>query len=152
MKRHLFPLIAFAAGLALAPTAAAGPYSDQLGSCLTSKASPDDHTKLMRWMFSAMSLHPAISSMANVTPDQRAEIDKTMADLFMRLLTVDCRAEAVAAIKNEGPNAIGGAFQTLGQIAGAGLMTAPEVAAGMSGLESHLDAQKLGELAQEAAQ
>ena len=152
MTRRFFSLIALTAGLALAPAAVAGPFGDQLGACLVQKASPEDHTKLMRWMFSAMALHPAISSMANVTTEQRAEIDQTMAELFIRLLTADCRAESVAAIKNEGPNALAGAFQTLGQIAGAGLMTAPEVAAGMSGLESHLDAQKLAELAQEAAQ
>ena len=152
MTRRIVQLIALTAGIALAPTAAAGPFGDALGGCLTTKATPEDHTKLVRWMFSAMSLHPDISSMSNVTPEQRTEIDKTMGELFMRLLTVDCRAEAVAAIKNEGPNAIATGFQTLGQIAGAGLMSAPEVAAGMSGLEANLDAQKLQELGAEAAQ
>ncbi|MFT3811619.1 MAG: hypothetical protein QM698_17030 [Micropepsaceae bacterium] len=146
-----FRVLALTLGIALAPSAAAGPFSDALGACFTQKATTDDHTDLARWMFSAMALHPAISSMANVTPEQRAEIDQTMGALFMRLLTVDCRAEAVTAIKNEGPNAIAVAFQTLGQIAGAGLMTAPEVAAGMSGLEANLDTQKLSELAEEAA-
>lgn len=152
MARPIFPLIALAAGLALAPAATAGTYTDQLGTCLTQKASQDDQTQLMRWMFAAMALHPAIQSMANVSAEQRAEIDQTMGNLFVRLLTVDCRAESVAAIKNEGPGAISMGFQTLGQMAGGGLMTAPEVAAGMSGVQSHIDAAKLEELAQEAAQ
>lgn len=154
MTKRIFTGLALAAGLALTPAATAGMYSDQLGTCLTTKASPDDQTLLMKWMFSAMTLHPAIQSMGSISisPEQRAETDKAMGETFVRLLTVDCRAESVAAIKNEGPQSLASAFQTLGQIAGAGLMTAPEVAAGMSGVEANIDTAKLAELAQEAAQ
>ena len=154
MSKRIFLSLALAGGLALAPAATAGIYTDQLGTCLTTKASDGDKTLLMKWMFSAMALHPAIQSMGTVTisPEQRAETDKQMGELFIRLLTADCRAESVAAIKNEGAPAIAAAFQTLGEIAGGGLMTAPEVAAGMSGVEAHIDTAKLAELAQEAAQ
>lgn len=154
MTKRIFAGLALAAGLALTPAATAGMYTDQLGTCLSTKASQDDQTLLMKWLFSAMTLHPAIQSMGSVTltPEVRAETDQAMGALFVRLLTVDCRAESVAAIKNEGPQALATAFQTLGQIAGAGLMTAPEVAAGMSGVEAHIDAAKLAELGAEAAQ
>jgi len=154
MTNRIFSALALATGLALTPPATAGIYSDQLGSCLTTKASTDDQTLLMKWMFSAMALHPAIQSMGTVTisAEQQAQTDKAMGEMFVRLLATDCRTESVAAIKNEGPGALASAFQTLGQIAGAGLMTAPEVAAGMSGVETHIDTQKLEELAQEAAQ
>jgi hypothetical protein len=63
---------------------------------------------------------------------------------------VDCRKEAVAAIKYEGPNSFETSFQTLGEVASRGLMNNPQVQNGMAALGSDIDKQKFEELAKEA--
>ncbi|MFT4074782.1 MAG: hypothetical protein QM647_04555 [Asticcacaulis sp.] len=138
------------ASLAAFSPAYAGPYTDDLSKCLVKSASPSDQKDLIRWIFAAIALHPDIRSMANISPDERAAINKTAASLMVRLLTEDCRTESVVALKYEGTVSVQTSFSLLGQIAAQGIFTAPEVAAGMADLTANVDADKLNALYKEA--
>ena len=73
---------------------------------------------------------------------QRVAGRKAAADLFTRLLTVDCRAETVAAIKNEGELAIAQSFSVLGQVAMQSLVRDPDVKASIGQIEQDIDVNK----------
>lgn len=135
--------LALLALLALAPSAHAGVYGDTLGKCLVSSSSDQDKQQLMEWIFAAISLNPAISPYANISPDKREEIDKNMAGLFERLIGATCKKESSEALKYEGPGSFGAAFQLLGQVAGQQIFASPEVAKGAENFYKQLDIETL---------
>jgi hypothetical protein len=132
--------VALAVGLtiACAPlTVQAGVYSDDLSRCIVRSSTADDRLMLMKWIFSAISLHPAVQPMTSVTPEQRDLLAQQAAALTSRLLTSDCRAETVAALKYES-SAFQGAFELLGRVAMSDLMTEPSVASGVGGASAYM--------------
>src|SRR5258708_5845826 len=102
-----------------------------MAKCLVKAATPDDRTLLVKWIFSTMTLHPDLSSMSSVSPQQRETLSKDAGALFQRLLTESCRSETQQAVQNEGAQTIQYAFQILGQVATRGLFTDPHVVEGM---------------------
>lgn len=107
--------------------AAAGPFADDMARCLVKSASLEDRTLLVKWIFSALSIHPDLATMSAVTQQQREVLTKAAGALFQRLLIESCRLETQQAIQNEGQQTIQYAFQILGQVASRGLMTDPHV-------------------------
>jgi hypothetical protein len=102
----------FAALLLLAcGSAAAGPYGDDLAKCLVESTTHDDRTALVRWMFAAIAAHPAVASIAKVTPEVMEGANKSASALFMRLLTESCKEKAQKALKYEGPGTLQTSFQ-----------------------------------------
>ncbi|CAL4865968.1 hypothetical protein MMA231_00205 [Asticcacaulis sp. MM231] len=150
MFKQLAITVSILAGLTAFSPAQAGPYTDDLSKCLVNSASSSDQKDLIRWIFAAIALHPDIRSMSIINSDERAAIDKTAASLMVRLLTVDCRTESVAALKYEGEVSLQTSFSLLGQIAAKGIFSSPEVNAGMAGLTANVDADKLNALYKEA--
>lgn len=128
------------------PSAWAGLYTDDLSRCLVSSTTPKDKVNLVKWMFTAASRHPAVSSIASVSDKQLDDMNKEVAELFVSLLTETCKEQAQKAVRYEGQIAIQGGFQVLGQVAAAELFSSPEVSAGMDGLAKHIDNQKLQEV------
>jgi hypothetical protein len=125
-------------------TVAAQTSTQQLSQCLAETTSGKDRKDLARWVFFAMASHPEIKQFT--TPSAagaEAETNKTMADLFTRLLADSCMRQAQAAFKEGGAKAIEIAFQTLGQLAMQELMTNPDVNASMARFEKSLDQSKL---------
>lgn len=141
MRHACLPLLLL--GLLAAGPAHAGPYSDELGRCLVASTTTADKNALVKWMFATVSLHPAVKSIASVTPAERAGFNRDTARLFERLVTESCKAPTRQALKYEGPAALQVAFQFLGQVAARELFADPAVAGGMSDLERHFDKQKL---------
>jgi hypothetical protein len=141
-KNH--PKIALTSLIAIgwAVSASAGPYGDDLSKCLVAKTTEADRVTFVQWMFSALSLHPAVKPMATVSPEQLDNANKRTAELFTNLLTESCRDEVRAALKYEGNTAFQSSFQVLGQIAGRELLASPDVAAAMAGLEKYFDKEK----------
>ncbi len=127
----------------LAGPAFAGPYADDMAKCLVKSASAEDRTQLVRWMFSAMTLHPDLASMSAVTAKQRDELNQSTAAQFMRLLTESCKAESQQAYQNEGPQTIQYAFSILGGVASRGLFSDPHVAAGMQSMAKGFDEKRI---------
>lgn len=126
--------------------AVAGPYGDDMAKCLVKSTTPTDRTTFVKWMFSAMALHPDVKSMANVSTQQRDDLNKNAGLMFQHLLLDSCRAETQQAIKYEGTQTISYAFQIFGQVAARELFTDPQVAAAMSGMTKYLDESKLKSL------
>lgn len=144
--KNLLTLMLLATGLSLNSTASAGPLTDKLSACIIANTSKEDRTQLVKWMFSAAALHPAVKDIASVTPAQRTAANKDIAALFMRVLTNNCLLQAQAAIREEGNTALQTSFQLLGQVAGRELFSNPDVAKGTAELQQFLDRKKLGEL------
>jgi hypothetical protein len=138
MFRRLVSLAAFLVVALPVPFAVAGVYSDDLAKCLVSSTKPDDQLLFIQWMFSAISLHPAVQPLSSITSEQREELNRKAAEFFGRLVSEDCRSQAIDAIKYEGPTALGPAFNVLGQVAMRGLMSNPLVAKGMSELGTYI--------------
>ncbi len=129
--------------LSMSTSVQAGPYTDDLGRCLVESTTVEDKVNLVKWMFTAASVHPAVSSIASVTEAQLDDANRTTAEMFVSLLTETCKEQTQKAIRYEGQVAIEGAFRVLGQVAAKELFTSPEVSAAMSGLQQYLDSEKL---------
>ena len=117
-----------------ASVAHAGPYTDDLGKCLVKSTTSDDQVVFMQWMFSALSLHPAVNSLTTLTDEQRAAFNKKVAGLFVRLMSADCRQQTIDALKYEGTAAMQASFQLFGAAAMRGLMGNSHVAKGLEGM------------------
>lgn len=137
----LFLALMLNAGLAQA-----GPYTDDLSKCLVASTTTADKNALVKWMFATAALHPAVKSIASITPAERDAFTRSTAHLFERLLTESCRAPAQQAMKYEGAMALQTGFQMLGQVAARELFADPSVAGGLAEFGSHLNGQKLQQL------
>jgi len=149
MRRLVMAALAGAL-LSIASPAAAGVFTDDLAKCLVSNTHPDDQTAFAQWMFTALALHPAVQPMANISAAQRDDINRKAADLMIRLMTVDCRAQMVAAVKYEGTASIELAFNAMGQAAAMVLMQHPAVVAGLQSFGTKMDRSRLQDVLKEA--
>lgn len=140
---RLFRVLAVLTAMTLWGSAHAGVYSDDLAKCLVESSSPDDRITLVRWMFTAAASHPAVASISTVKPAQLDQANKSLAELFTRLLTESCKEKAQKAMAYEGMVTLQTSFAVLGQVAGQELFASPEVQKSMSGLEKYLDTKKL---------
>jgi len=125
------------------PSTFAGPYSDEMAKCLVTSTSESDKNYLVKWMFAAAALHPAVKSISSVTDAQRNELNIRTAKLFEKLLTVSCKAQVQQAVRYEGQGTIESAFQVLGQVAARGLFSDPAVNGFIAQLGNHIDKKKL---------
>jgi hypothetical protein len=128
----------------------AGVFTDDLSRCMVEKSSDADKTELARWMFAAMSKDPSLAKMANISQQDRDRLNKAAADLFSRLILVDCRPQTLAALKNEGTDAFGQAGRALGGAAANKLMSSPEGQAELGKLGDYVDKKAWEALGQEA--
>jgi hypothetical protein len=145
--RKLMALLAIAAATLNAYPASAGVYTDDLSKCLVRSSNADDQIVLMQWMFGVLALAPAVQPFSSITPTQRETLNRKGADLFVRLLSDDCRQQSIDGIKYEGLMAVQGGFQVLGQVAARGLTTDPHVSEGMKSLSNYASSiEKLKEL------
>jgi hypothetical protein len=120
------------------PVAQAAVHTDDLSKCLVKSSNDADRLVLVQWIFSGLSLHPAVQPLVSITTEQRNAFNEKVAALLSRLLVEDCRKEAIDALKYEGSAALDASFQVLGQVASRDLMTEPHVAKGLSGLAAYL--------------
>lgn len=121
----------------------AGPAADRLSSCMQKNTSEQDRKDLARWMYSIISVNPALKGMA--VPDAQARIDseKAVAAFLTRLLAKNCLAEARAAGKSEGNEGLKSAFQLVGQLGGMELMAHPSVNSASKGFTQYMDKKAL---------
>jgi hypothetical protein len=141
-----FKKMVMISALLLSCSAHAGPYGDDLAKCLVESTTKEDRESLVRWMFAAAAAHPAVASIANVSPQALDQANADTGALFMRLVTDSCKDKAKKALTYEGPATIQLSFQVLGQVAGREMFSSPEVKKALSGLETSIDNKKLEEL------
>jgi hypothetical protein len=139
-----------ACALTVPGLASAGVYTDDMSKCLVSSANEADQAQLVAWIFSAISSHPAVRPMTNLTDAQRRASTDKAGLLMQRLMLIDCRPQTVNALKYEGMASIGQAFGVLGQVAMRGLMSDPTVSKGIAGLGDNLDEAKFNAMFKEA--
>jgi hypothetical protein len=132
--------------------ARAGIFEDQLNQCIGASVKGADHTVLVQWLFSISSLNAAIQQQSKVTTQERDAMVKNVEALFSRLLTDNCRKEALVALKyEEVPNVLPPAFQVLTDIAMRDLVTDPQVSKAMNSIKNYMDRdEKLGDLINDA--
>jgi predicted RNA binding protein with dsRBD fold (UPF0201 family) len=129
--------------LALSSPAAAGIYTDELSDCLLTSTTEEDKLSMVRWMFTSMSLHPAVEELADVSSATRERTNKDMAELLVELLSDRCIRQTSAALQHEGSFALRTSFSVLGQVAAANLLSDPNVAAGLASLEQYISTDDL---------
>ena len=143
MHKHLLAfLVAVLATLAPA-VAHGGIYSDGLARCLVERTSDEDKILLARWVFTVIAVHPGVVSLAAVDEREKGEVVEGTAELFETLLTESCRDEASKAVRYEGPEALGGSFRVLGEIAMTTLLSHPGVQAETQNFTKFVDLPKL---------
>jgi len=143
-----------AAALVLASAAGgaaqASPASDAFGKCLIESSTGKDRILFIRWFFGALSVNPNVSSLATTTQAQRDEAASGAMASMERLVMIDCRKEALAALRQDGPDAMRASFEVFGRTAATELMGDPAVAQELGRLESFSDSAKWGALMEEA--
>ena len=127
----------------LSSPTSAGIYTDDLSRCLVEKTTTEDKEVFVRWMYVALSLHPAVQGDLSIEKGAIDSANKTMADLMTEMLTVRCLETAQKAVKYEGAVSIQAAFQVFGQVAGAELMGNTKVAEGLGGIEKYFDQEAM---------
>jgi hypothetical protein len=138
-----------AVGVVTTP-ASAGIYGDDATRCMAKSVSENDQIVLVKWIFSAMAMHPSIKQYANISAEQKVEFDGQVNAIVTRLLTQSCRKETVAALRYEGSSFLESSFRALGEIAMGGLTTNPEVAAGLTSWATNMDKEAFAAVAAEA--
>ncbi len=129
----------------------AGPSADALASCMLEHMTPEEGSVYIRWIFGALGAHPDVASMGPVTDSQYEPIARAFAQTTQRLLTTQCRVEAIEALRKEGQSSILVAFQKVGQISARRLMSHPKVEQRIGSYGKYLDKDKLDALGAEAS-
>ena len=121
--------------LTLSPLTIAEKYTDELSECLLGATSEEDKLSLVKWMFTAIALLPAVEEIPEVSLSAREQANREMADLIIKLRSRACFAETR---QNEGSIALQTSFAVLGQVAATNLFSDQSVAAGLASLERAL--------------
>ncbi|KAF1028406.1 MAG: hypothetical protein GAK29_00041 [Acinetobacter bereziniae] len=123
--------------------AVAGPTVDQLSDCLVKATTATDKTTVLQWTFAALSAHPDLKALSNVSDAQRTQLDQKFAQVLQRVIVEQCSAQAKAVIQTEGLQAIGDSFQELGRSTGEDIVKNPEVKKQLQGVLRYVDLNKL---------
>ncbi len=137
----IFHAVIFAA-LITSQSAIASPVSDALGNCMADNTTGKDRKDMARWMFVAISVHPEMRNLSQISKNDQDNVDMLMGNLVTKLLTESCSEQAKNAM-NEGGEAFKTAFSVLGQLAMQELMTNPDVKSSISGFGKYIDKDKM---------
>lgn len=138
MKRSILAAVVGLAAFIAAP-AFAGPYADGLNNCLAKSISAPDKAAAAQFVFAMMSANPAVSQMSGITKAERVAVSRRWVEVMQRLIFVDCRQQADAAVKFEGADVVQTSFGLLGNAALRGLMADPATQAELHGLGDYMD-------------
>lgn len=139
-------IIMFAVAILFPVSTLAQSPTEALTTCVTDNTNGKDRKDLVRWAFFGIAAHPELQRYtSDALAANRDSADQHMAEIFMRLLTKSCAAEAKHALAQGGSTAISVAFDALGRIAMQELMANQDVIRSTSKFEQHLDRAKLSE-------
>ena len=119
----------------------AGPAVDQLSDCLVKATTAADKTTVLQWTFTALAAHPDLKSFSNVTPEQKNQLDQKLAQVLQRVIVEQCSTQTKAVIQADGIQAVGEAFQQLGQ--SQDIVKDPAVRQQLQGTLRYIDLNKL---------
>ena len=95
-------------------------------NCLVNNTTDKDKIMLVRWVFSAMSHHPALASDYKVSKDNFIKHEIAVADYLEYVLGTKCKSETKAALKGDQEKFMA-AFEFLGNTAFESLARDPNV-------------------------
>lgn len=129
--------------LAATQMSMASPTVDQLSDCLVKSTTATDKTAVLQWTFSALSSHPDLKALSNVTDAQRTQLDQKFAQVLQRVIVEQCSAQTKAVIQTDGLQAVADSFQALGRSTGEEIIQNPEVKQQLKGVIRYVDLNKL---------
>ena len=129
---------AFAAD-ATAVNSAVPEQTNALGRCFVNKTTGEDRIAVARWMLGAMASAPKMADLSKVDAALKVTLDKGMAGIFTRLITVDCVSEARPLLQAKNNAAFETAGEALGEIAIQELLADPRAMEGLSSYVKYLD-------------
>ncbi|QDK32421.1 hypothetical protein [Sphingomonas sp. IC081] len=136
----LLPVGAAAAQTPTSPAATAPLAPDverdlagKLGECFAMKSTGEDRVTFARWFLTAMGSAPQVADVAKIDPAVKDKLDRQVATIFTRLITVDCAEQARPLYRAHSSAGFRTAGETLGRMAMQELMGNPETAAKMFG-------------------
>src|SRR3569623_1186067 len=112
--RFSMTLAVAAFALSVVTPSYAGPATDDLSLCLADNTTGKDRKDLAKWMFVAMSAHPELKSLGNISDADRSQADRTTAAIFTRLLTQSCVEQTKRAYAIDGADSFKNSFGALG--------------------------------------
>lgn len=143
MKLKLVAFSLLITTMAWTKVVVAAPASDLLGECMIDSLTGKERKQLAQWIFFAMAAHPDIKEYSKVTLESQKSTNETIGKLVTRLLTENCVDQVKVAAKEDGQDAIRGAFELVGKVAMQELMTNKEVAASIAGYAKFVDNEKI---------
>jgi hypothetical protein len=123
---------------ARAQDAEAQAQAQALGQCFVDKTTGADRILVMRWMVGALASAPQMADLVKIDTARKTEIDKGMASLFTRLITVDCAAQAKPMFKTKSRGGFETAGGALGRIAMKELMSDPNASKALETFTNYL--------------
>lgn len=143
MKIKVIIFIAIFESLCFSKITLAGPAADSMGVCMVDSMTGKERKQIAQWLFFAMAAHPEIKEFSKVTKEDNKKANEFVGNLVTRLLTENCPVQTKKAMKEEGSEAIKGAFELVGKVAMQELMTNKDVTDSVSGFEKFLDKDKI---------
>jgi hypothetical protein len=123
-----------------APTATdLSAQANALGQCFVNKSTGEDRMAVARWMLAGLASAPKMTDVASVDPTRKMAVDKAMAAIFTRLITIDCANESRPLFLAKSKAAFETAGGALGEIAMKELLSDPKAEEGLSSYTNYLD-------------
>lgn len=116
--------------------------ANQLGACMARKTTGEDRLAFAGWMLAAMASSPDLQDVATVVPAKKDQLDRKVAALFTRLMTVDCPTEAKALFATKDPAAFRLSGEPLGRVAMQEIMNKPEFESALGAFANYIDESK----------
>ena len=128
------------------PQAKAVEPVQNFATCLVNKTSELDQVEMVQWIYSAMSAHPVLQPMTNISESQQNITNQRLARLYERLITQDCKTELKAlAVSGQLEQGLEAGFAYLGETAMLKLMQDPSVLQTIEGYSQYLNFERFAE-------
>ena len=114
-------------------------YSNKFSNCLIQNTTDRDKIILVRWLFTVIAEHSALSTEFKVTEDQKIKNDRAAADYVEYILGSVCLVETKNVLNYEGEEGFLKAFENIGELAMLTLMEDKKVMFAMERYTQYLD-------------
>ena len=114
-----------------------------LSECIISHVTGQDKTHFIQWLIVMYAQHPAGKDLVKSEKNAVEEVNKKYAQLFVRLVTEDCKPQVQAAIKRQGSSALYSPFRILGEVSGQEVFQSSEVTEAVNGGSKYIDEKEL---------
>lgn len=111
-----------------------------LGQCVIGSTTGFDRVLVAQWVGSSLATAPQLEGLVTVNEAGKDALDQRLAQLFVRLFTVDCVEEARPLVAANDTQAVQVAFSMLGEVAMGELLSDPRAMAAMTSYVQYIPA------------